>query len=153
MSPFKKILVATDFSQHASAAVRLATELAKAAGDCELRLLHVLDLVPYSLPDGMPIYDAVTLTRVRDDATRRLSEQKQEALKSGVRRVEATLLDGQPSYQIVRVAADWDAGVIVIGTHGRRGFSRLLLGSVAERVVRKAHCPVLVVPLRAEDSP
>jgi universal stress protein A len=151
MSPFKKILVATDFSQHASAALRLATELAK-AGDGELRLVHVLDLIPYSLPDGMPIYDAVTLTRVRDDATRRLSEQKEEALKAGVRRVEATLLDGQPSYEIVRVAADWEAGVIVIGTHGRRGFSRLLLGSVAERVVRNAHCPVLVVPLRVEDS-
>jgi universal stress protein A len=149
MGPFKKILVATDFSHHAAAALRLASELAK-AGDCPLCLVHVQELVLYSLPDGMPAYDAVTLARVREDAAKRLSVLQGEALKAGVRQVETKLLEGQPFHEIPRAAADWNAELIVVGTHGRRGFSRLLLGSVAERVLREAKCPVVVVPLRDE---
>lgn len=146
MSPFKKILVATDFSQHAVAALRIATQLASADDDA-LCVVHVLDLLPYSLPDGIPIYDANMIGQLREDAARRMSTARTEVLKN-VRHAETKILEGQPSREIVRIAKEWGADLIVMGTHGRRGFAHLFLGSVAERVVRTAPCPVLTVPMR-----
>jgi nucleotide-binding universal stress UspA family protein len=145
MKLFQKILVATDFSPHAAAALRLACELAKTC-DASLCLVHAYDLIPYALPEGMPLYDAATLARLREDLARQLAQAREEALKAGVKQVEVSLVQGQPAQEIVRLA-EGGYSLIVVGTHGRTGIAHILLGSVAERVVRKAPCPVITVPL------
>jgi nucleotide-binding universal stress UspA family protein len=149
MKLFEKILVPTDFSAHAAVALRFACELAKTS-DAAIQLLHAYDLIPYALPEGMPMYDAATLARMREDLTKRLALAKEETLKSGVRQVEFTLVQGHPYPEIVRLAEEGNCQLIVMGTHGRSGLAHLLLGSVAERVVRKAPCPVVTVPFKRE---
>jgi nucleotide-binding universal stress UspA family protein len=146
MKLFQKILVATDFSPHAAAALRLACELAKTC-DASLCLVHAYDLIPYALPEGMPLYDATMLARLREDLTRQLSRSREEALSAGVKQVEISLVQGPAPQEIVRIAEE-GYSLIVLGTHGRSGLAHLLLGSVAERVVRKAPCPVITVPLK-----
>jgi nucleotide-binding universal stress UspA family protein len=147
MKLFQKILVPVDFSPHAFAALRLAAELAK-IHESVLCLLHVDDLIVYTLPEGMPLYDAVTLASLRQKLNNSLGRAKEEALALGVRQIETKLAEGTPYREIVRVAEEWGAQLIVMGTHGRSGFAHLLLGSVAERVVRKAPCAVMSVPLK-----
>jgi universal stress protein A len=149
MSPFRKILVATDFSPHAAHALRLAVQLAKTC-DAALQLVHVYDMIPYALPDGMPVYDDGQLGRLREELGKQLSKAQSAAREAGIQKVDTTLLQGQASAQIVQAAQEADCDLIVTGTHGRSGFAHLLLGSVAERVVRHAPCPVLTVPLKEE---
>lgn len=146
MKLFQKILVATDFSPHAEAALGLACELAKTC-DASLCLVHAYDLVPYTLPEGMPLYDAGTLARLREDLARQLAGQREQAVKAGVKEIEVSLVQGNAAQEITRLAAE-GFSLIVLGTHGRTGIAHLLLGSVAERVVRKAPCPVITVPLK-----
>jgi nucleotide-binding universal stress UspA family protein len=149
MTLFKKILVATDFSPHAAAALRLACDLAK-QGEAALCLVHVYDPLPFALPEGASIYDLATLARLREDLGKQLAMAQRTALEQGVRQLETKLVEGQAQREIVRAAEAWGAQLIVTGTHGRTGMAHLLLGSVAERVARKAPCPVIVVPLKAE---
>jgi nucleotide-binding universal stress UspA family protein len=130
-------------------ALRLACELAKTS-DATLCLLHVYDLIPYSLPEGMPMYDAATLARLREELHKQLALTKTEALKAGVKEVEITMIQGQPYQEIIRLAEAGSYPLIVMGTHGRTGLAHLLLGSVAERVARKAPCAVIVVPSKQE---
>lgn len=146
MGSFRKILVATDFSPHAVNALRLAGELAKQSA-AALQIVHVYDVVPYTLPEGMPVFDGGQMARIRDELGQQLRKLAGEAQRSGVQSVDSALVEGQASAEIVRHAQEGQFDLIVMGTHGRGGFAHLLLGSVAERVVRKASCPVLVVPL------
>lgn len=147
MGPFRKILVATDFSPHAANALQLATMLAKASG-ASLQIMHVYDVIPYTLPEGLPIYDGGQMARIREELGLQLRKLASEAQRGGVQEVDSVLVEGQASAEIARRAEDGGCDLIVMGTHGRGGFAHLLLGSVAERVVRKALCPVLVVPLK-----
>jgi nucleotide-binding universal stress UspA family protein len=148
MSSFRKILVATDFSPHAANALQLASELAKTC-DAAIQLIHVYDVIPYTLPEGMPVYDAVQLAQVREGLGQQLRKAEGQLKSAGVRGAEGVLREGQASAEIARVAQEGGFDLIVMGTHGRSGVAHLLLGSVAERVMRKAPCPVLVVPLKA----
>jgi nucleotide-binding universal stress UspA family protein len=149
MSLFQKILVPTDFSPHAEDALRLASELAKSS-QATLCLVHVYDLTPISVPEGMTFYNASALAHMRNELTRRLTDVQRTALTAGVREVEMKLMEGQPYREIVRAAEDTHAQLIVMGSHGRTGLAHILLGSVAERVVRKAPCPVIVVPCKEQ---
>jgi len=121
------LLFATDFSVASEPAGRIAKEMARQwAGR-----LHVVYVVPLATD---PADSAEKLTRLA------------AGLGEGLR-VESALLSGRVAHQIVRYARDKGIGLIVLGTHGRTGVSRALLGSVAESVVRLAPCPVLTVPL------
>jgi nucleotide-binding universal stress UspA family protein len=120
------ILFATDFSDASSAAAQLARDMAHRTG----ATLHVVHVVP-------PVTDPA-------DSTDRL-EREARRLGSGIS-MESALLSGRPARQIVDYARQKRIGLIVLGTHGRSGFSRAILGSVAEAVVRLAPCPVLTVP-------
>jgi len=146
MALIQTILVPIDFSEHSAAALALAIQLAKSS-DAALHLAHVDDFIAYTLPNGAVIYDAITLARLREGMRQRLLAMQAEVQKAGVARVQTTVLEGQPDVEVVRHAAELGADLIIMGTHGRRGFSHLMLGSVAERVVRKAPCPVIAVPL------
>ena len=146
MKLFSKILLPTDFSDHANEALRYATELAQTHA-ASLCLVHAYDLLPYALPDG-PIMDERQLESVRIAFQKQLDQLRQAAEASGSTRVETQLLQGPASSEIVRVAGEQHFDLIVMGTHGRTGLSHLLIGSVTEKVVRRAPCPVLTIPLR-----
>jgi len=146
MIKLNRILVPTDFSDNS----RLALEYAAALGErfeSELHLLHVLhDVLSSVAPEpGLVLASAGDYVRElresAEGAMQKLVESKPLAGKKVVRRVR----EGQPFVEIIRYARDQSIDLIVIGTHGRTGLAHVLMGSVAERVVRKAGCPVLTV--------
>jgi nucleotide-binding universal stress UspA family protein len=145
---FKKLLVSTDFSSTAEAALTTAVQLARQT-DAELRIVHVYE-PPELAYGGYPYFPVVTAVadaereKVEADLTARLDDLKSEVSEQGVT-VSTGLLSGHPGAQILDEARDWGADLLVLGTHGRRGFRRFLLGSVAERLVREAPCPVLTI--------
>jgi len=151
MTRITRILVPTDFSPTADAALEYAWVLAERFG-ASLQLLHVLD-DPF-VADGMAaeayISEAPALrTAMLDDARDRLRHRATLRGAAGTP-IETEVLFGHGARTIAEYAADRNADLIVMGTHGRTGFAHLLLGSVAERLVRTAPCPVLTVRHPAE---
>jgi len=140
MITLKKIMVPTDFSEQSDRVVRYGTELASRFG-AELHLLHAVEAVPIMYGEGAygPPENEAELEAV---AARHLEEVNVEADNVDVVR---KVVHGHPFVEIVRYAKEHDIGLIVIGTHGRGAIAHMLLGSVAEKVVRKAPCPVLTV--------
>jgi nucleotide-binding universal stress UspA family protein len=136
---FKQICCAVDFSDHSFAALRRAIELARSL-DAELTLVHVF-------PPG---YDSSlaraerALGMAEERILGRLGEWRALAERELGREVRARLLAGSPARELSRHAAR-GMDLLVVGTRGPTGLGRLLLGSVAERVVRDAPCPVMVV--------
>lgn len=139
------ILHPTDFSEHSKHAFHLACSLARDHG-ARVVLLHVV-VPPMTSCEGVvlppPIEEAT------EDAKRRLSQIKLADIP-----IEHRVAEGDPAEMILRVAEEVHADLIVMGTHGRTGLSRLLMGSVAEQVMRKAPCPVLTMkaPFPAEQA-
>lgn len=143
----RPILHATDFSKASRPAFRYALGLAKETG-APLLIVHVF--VPPILGEGeiFPrIYEDL-VAQMRYEATKKLTTLLREAKKSRVTAI-AYLRRGVPHIEIARAARGRRADLIVIGTHGRTGLARLLLGSVASRVIGTARCPVLTVPSRS----
>jgi nucleotide-binding universal stress UspA family protein len=138
-TPKQKVVVPIDFSDEAYAAVDVALQLVAKPADVEL--IHVLPEIV--LVDPTDAAWQLTDERMRiDQATEAIRERLKEAK---YRDLHVTVLIGNPGHCIVNFAADQHADLIVIPSHGRTGLARMLLGSVAERVVRLAHCPVLVL--------
>lgn len=162
--PFKHVLVPTDFSETAARALRYATEEAS-VHKATVTLLHVLPAgagteVYYTAPAAGPLaaLDPAASARlggpspsspapvVRNDPGEGALTQLEDLIPDGLRgtwRVEVAT--GAPAETIVRVARQHEADLIVMGTHGRTGLQHVLLGSVAEKVVRLAECPVMTV--------
>src|SRR5258708_3788499 len=140
---WKSICMPTDFSEASRPAFRTAIELA-AHFDAELLLLYVQQIpaVAYSV---VPLQGGLR-AEMDADALRLLEDWKRQAEGQGARRTSATMVSGQGvSDEIVRFAAGRRADLIVMGTHGRTALAHVLLGSVAEKVVRYATCPVLTI--------
>jgi nucleotide-binding universal stress UspA family protein len=138
---FRKILVAVDESAFAARAADVGFELARSLG-AEVALIHVIDPFSVAAPEsGIPAGELIALAE--QDGRRLLAAFSQGAS------VQPPPLEfihvGKSATEIVKAAKDWPADLIVIGSHGRGGVDRLLLGSVAEAVMRHAGCPVLVV--------
>ncbi len=143
MRSIKRILVATDFSPCARAALDTAVELA-ASLDASITLLHVYAAPTEVLPDGSVLsLDGLALERAERAIDEQLCDERRRAQRRGVV-IAVESADGHAADVIVRRAAEERADLVVVGTHGRRGVPRLLLGSVAERVLRAAPCPVLI---------
>jgi nucleotide-binding universal stress UspA family protein len=148
VSAYRKILVAVDGSRASDKGLREAMRLAKAEG-ARLYLMHVVDEYPaFAAIDGMmagaPGADLVPA--LREGGKKVLAKAKAAAQKAGV--PATTVLRealGPAAYPIVREAKKLGADLIVVGTHGRRGVRRLVMGSDAEQVVRTASVPVLLV--------
>jgi universal stress protein A len=140
----RRILHASDFSRASAPAFAEAVEFAK-RHRAELRLLHVVDpMMP--MPDGdvtPPTYERLRAS-AREYGRKHLARLVLRAAKAGVRAIPV-VREGTPWSEIVRAARAPGVELVVIGTHGRTGLSRLLLGSVASRVVGLARCPVLTV--------
>ncbi len=140
MGPFHNILVATDFSPDSARAVELAKQLATSFG-AKLTLAHVCQLPAYAFFDGSMYAPTPELVGdIRRDAKRELAAARASL---GEMKAETVLLEGEPAAELVRYAQSHGIDLVLMGTHGRRGVRRLVLGSVAERVVRTAGCPVL----------
>jgi nucleotide-binding universal stress UspA family protein len=137
------ILVPTDFSDCSDAALRYGRALGRAFG-ATLHLLHVVQ-DPYTQPWAAEAFPAPLGDLLNDwqaQAKARLAAAVPEPERA---HVLVTVLVGSPFMEIIRYATDQKIDLIVIGTHGRGPIGHALLGSVAERVVRKAPCPVLTV--------
>jgi len=148
-----KILVATDFSPHSEAALDLALSLVRGEG-ATLTLLHVCQVPTYAyFGGGVYVPSPELLETILSDAKRALTTICERVAKRGVR-VDGHAVVGDPATDIVRWAHEHGCDLIVVGTHGRRGFRRFMLGSVAERVVRTAEMPVLTAHLtpKAEEA-
>ncbi len=147
MKLFNKILVPTDFSAHAEEATRIAADLSKRY-NAPLVVIHVYEPLSYAVPEGYVLYTEVQLERMFAEFETRLAAAKRAAEYAGGERVEAHLLQGLIEERICDFATQGGFDLIVMGTHGRAGFKRLVFGSVAERVVQIAPCPVLTVQLQ-----
>jgi nucleotide-binding universal stress UspA family protein len=146
MPSFHKILVPVDFSSHSTRALDTAIELALLFG-ARLRIAHVEQpIMPAPVPYMPPLTGLEAAAEaVRTACEKQLLDAAGRARAAGVRTVDIELLDGIAWREIVELAKRETHDLIVMGTHGRSGFQRALLGSVAERVVRKAPCAVLTV--------
>jgi nucleotide-binding universal stress UspA family protein len=137
--PRKTVVVPVDFSEDAMAALATAREMVK--DPTHLHVIHVLPLL--EVTDPGVIWETI------DDESRRKHAEK--ALREELERLNVdkgvcmVVRFGDPGHEIVDYAEQVEAGLVVVSSHGRSGLRRLLLGSVAERVVRLAHCPVLVL--------
>jgi nucleotide-binding universal stress UspA family protein len=143
MTRFEKILVPTDFSDHSAAALDVATDFAKTFG-AKIRLLHCYRLDPADVSPYGVAASAAYDGRIREGAERRLKESEEKLEVEGIE-TETSLSSGFPSEAIAQLAQQIGADLIVMGTRGMTGLKHVMLGSVAERTVRLAPCPVLTV--------
>lgn len=138
MLPIRKILHPTDFSEPSRAAFEFACALARDYG-AELIIVHVNKQTPIFAPDGIAVGVPV-------EEPYELRARLIEVRPTDTRvKYEHHLLEGDPAEEILKAAHSRGADLIVMGTHGNTGLARLLMGSVAECVLRRAECPVLTV--------
>ncbi len=143
MAHFKEILIPVDFSDHSTAALESAIELAKAF-DSRLHLLHCYQIQPGGIsPYGIAIPSSYS-SEIRDAASQQLAAWQEERIPAGIS-VDVSIVSEVPSEAIVGTATKIGADLIVMGTRGLSGFQHVMLGSVAERTVRLAPCPVMTV--------
>ena len=149
MKQFEKILVAVDFSDNSSYAFDYALSLAKQF-DSELLLLHVInepvDLRGFYVPH---ISFEQLEKEIAAGAAIMMEQFCQEKLQ-GYSNYKTAIVTGTPFDEIIRKASEFQASLVVIGTHGRTGLDHIIFGSTAERVVRGATCPVLTIRLPDE---
>ncbi|MEA1931996.1 MAG: universal stress protein [Euryarchaeota archaeon] len=149
MTLYDRILVPTDGSPEGEQAIAHAVDLAEAHG-ATVSGLYVINTASYN---GLPMeasWEGVT-TLLNTDAQEAVETVEELGDERDVP-VETEITEGSPSTEIVRAAESQGCDLIVMGTHGRGGIDRLLLGSVAEKVVRAAHVPVLTVRVGAEPA-
>lgn len=150
-----KILIAVEDSQYSERATNYGIDLAKSLG-AEIGLLHVNELpvaTPYvadPLLNEPPIM-MPEMVHAQEDASKKLLNKIADSIGD-----EHTIYTfhkiGNPKDEILNTAEEWNADIIILGTHGRTGFDHFISGSVAEKVVRKARCPVLIVPNKDSDD-
>jgi len=141
------ILVGTDFSEIAHGALDWAIDLARALG-ARVVLAHVFDLPIVGFPDASLVVGPATAARMSDDAQKVLDAEVARVRERGVP-VEGVLRQGDAREVLPALASSMGAGLLVVGSHGRRGIARALLGSVAEGLIRTStSVPITVVHAR-----
>jgi len=142
-----RILHATDFSPASRPAFARAVEFGKQPRT-KLFVLHVMMPPSPFLGSRLPSSYLELEAGAERDAARRMAGMVTKARKAGVKNVLSKVVTGAPAEEIIRRARRWPAALIVMGTHGRSGLGRAFMGSVAERVLQGAACPVLTVRRR-----
>lgn len=142
MVDIKNVLVATDFSEWSDAALVYARALAGTFG-ARLHVLHAVEFVATADVMGIAVPDLYK--GVESSARQQLEDLISDTDREIVGAKPVLITGGTPAHAIVEYAKKAEIDLIVLGTHGRRGLSHMVLGSVAERVVRTAPCPVLTV--------
>ncbi len=150
MIAVKRILMATDFSAYSREALDYAVYLAQNL-DAELHLLHAFEPPFFSHTGVSPSVQHEVqkwIVENKKEASEALQTLAKEIQSQGVK-VSAIFKEGPPFLEILKAAEEISAHLIILGTHGRTGLPHVLMGSVAERVVRKSSCPVLTVRPKA----
>ena len=147
----RRVVVGTDFSDPALPAVKAAFDEAERVGG-SVTLTHCLEW-PLLPSDGAGFTSATVSAALLDDIQKEAAIKLQAASEGCPVPIEQHLNYGRASIELVRLAEAIDAHLLVVGTRGRTGISRVLLGNVAETVVRSASCPVLVVRLHGQAGP
>jgi len=138
---YQSVLVPTDFSEQANAAVRVALDMV--ADPSYLTVLHVAPpLDAFSAGDPAVVWNSVSDDSRREYLMDTFTEQFSEPAFS---KTHFEVAFGPPAEEITKYASDHGSELIMLPSHGRTGLARMMIGSVAERVVRLAHCPVLVL--------
>ena len=154
MLPFKRILCPTDFSEPALEALKAASELAQHFA-ASLLVVNIVPPIPVPTrpiagatlaePELSPAFDVTSyLMELTNSAKEELENLLKEHVPQGIL-AQVAVSSGQPDLEIIKIAKEERADLIVIATHGQRGWRRFLFGSVAEKVVRLAEKPVLVI--------
>jgi nucleotide-binding universal stress UspA family protein len=145
MAAIKQMLVPTDFSPASDVAFGYGLDLAAREGST-IHLLHVIDGATFAtaFPDGFYVEMPLLRQQLIDESTARLNTMADACEAAGIRATVETSV-GSPPRVIAETAAARNTDLVVMGTHGRSGFAHLVVGSVAERVVRTAPCAVLTV--------
>jgi nucleotide-binding universal stress UspA family protein len=142
---WKRICCPIDFSDASRAAMEVAADVARLHG-AELVLLHAYPIPGYTFPDGSVMASPKMMQELAEQAQRHLEEWRTDAERLvQAPRVSVEKAIGEPAAEIVSYAKESGVDLLVLGTHGRTGIEHALMGSIAERVVRRAHCPVLTV--------
>ena len=145
MIDLRRILVPTDFSKHSENALKYAVAFAEKFG-AELHLLHVVQDLALFIPDAVAVAPPLAPPVAQFAAAARTAlERVVQEHQLDRFSVHPEVREGTPFYEIVRFAGERTIDLIVMGTHGHTGLVHVLLGSTAEKVVRKAPCPVLTV--------
>lgn len=139
----RSILAATDFSPQADDAVAEAAALARRF-DAKLTIVHVYAPPGVLVPDGFVAASPQATRDLLEAVERGLAKVRERVAAPGLT-IDTIAVQGAAATEIDTLALERGVDLVVVATHGRTGFKRLLLGSVAERVVREAPCPVLVV--------
>ena len=144
---YQRILVPIDGSPTSNQGLDEAIKLSKLTGG-SLRLIHIVDPLTFATGfESYAVYAGDLIPRMEEAGKQILDQGKARAQASGVK-VDSLLFDGlaaRVSETVIEQAKDWGADLIVIGTHGRRGVGRFVMGSDAEQILRLAHVPVLLV--------
>jgi len=149
MKSFTTILSAIDFSENSDYAFDYALTIASAFNS-SLVVMHVIDNLVYAPGFDMPYTFIEDLDKEFYESAKKKMAIFCESRLTGIPNYTTTIETGTPYKQIILTAEKTAASLIVLGTHGRSGLDRVVFGSTAERVVRKAPCPVLTVPLHKE---
>jgi len=155
LSQLHKILIAVDDSSYSEIAANYGFELARKM-NAEIGLLHVSE-VPVRTSFGIdPMLNDSSLImpemmQIQEEASKKLLSRYADTYGKDTT-VHSFRKVGNPTDEIIATANEWDAGMIILGTHGRTGLDHFISGSVAESVVRKANCPVLIIPNKAKQS-
>jgi len=144
-----KILLAIDGSEYSQAAVQSVVARGGST-NTEVRVLHVLESPSALLGPEMTGYDPEfeAVWKAIQEQGKSLVMKAGDALRTAGFHVSTEVEEGNPKSQIIDVAKRWQADLIVLGSHGRKGMSRFLMGSVSEAIVRHAHCSVEIVRIR-----
>lgn len=142
----KRILLPSDFSPYAEGALRWADALSRAFG-AELVIVHALDLTIGGLAGLTPEVAAVPVAEQLVERLRAEAKTEMARLAARFPNARTVIREGSPRPILLQVASEVDADLIVIGTHGRTGLAHMLIGSVAEHLVRHSSIPVLTVRL------
>jgi len=142
---FDKILIAVEDSPHSLDAARAGIELAKKV-NAEIAIMCAINIgVTIASPEVIPT--PIEVINVQREEAHNIIE-KVKTMYQGNRPVHEFTPEGDPREEIIAVAEEWGAHIIVVGTHGRTGLTHMLMGSTAEYVVRHSKVPVMVVPLK-----
>lgn len=144
---FKKILVALDGSDTSSKALAAAIDMSNhSEGESVVRLIHVLDEMSYFM--GLDPYAGKTYVHAMREAGEKILAEGLAVCQSAGVTADTVLVDRLGAHlaeTVSKTAKEWPASLVVVGTHGRKGVGRMLMGSGAEQIIRLAPCPVLVI--------
>lgn len=141
-----RILCAVDFSPTSDLAAEYAVELAERVG-ASVYFFHAWEIPVYAVPDGALAFGVDVMMRV-DESMQKQLESLMAKFAGRAVKLEGHVAQGAPAFEVCRRAVEAHADLVVVGTHGRTGLAHVVLGSVAERVIRSSPVPVLTVPMK-----